>query len=67
MITKDKIKELAEIDGFEYSHEGDDYICFSYKEDLINPYKILFNLNEKISLSYVDNEQDVLWKLFYES
>lgn len=67
MVSKEKIKELALLAGFEFSHEGEDYICFDYKNELINPYRVLFNLNPIISsIGVMETENDVLVKLFEE-
>lgn len=68
MIDRKKITELAKLAGFEFSHEGSDYMCFDYKEGLTNPYRISFNFNPILkSTGMIETEADVIIKLFEES
>jgi hypothetical protein len=65
MIDRKRVTELAKLAGFEFSHEGDDYMCFDYKEELTNPYRIVFNFNPILS-NKIETEEDVIAKLFEE-
>jgi len=65
MIFRKRVTELAKLAGFEFSHEGDDYMCFDYKEELTNPYRIVFNFNPVLS-NKIETEEDVIAKLFEE-
>jgi len=68
MIDRKRITVLAKMAGFEFSHEGDDYMCFDYKEGLTNPYRVLFNFDPILkSIGKIETEADVIEKLFEES
>lgn len=63
MVTKEKIVYLGRMAGFEYSHEGKDFVCFGH--DDANSYKFILSQYKKLSDS-VQTEEDVLSRLFYE-
>ena len=63
MVTKEKIVYLGRMAGFEYSHEGKDFVCFVH--DGANSHKILISQDEKLS-NPVKTEEDVLKILFDE-
>lgn len=54
---------MAELAGFKYSHEGDEYVCFTHKGT--NSYKMCISTDET-SLNYTGTEKQLLKRIFKE-